>query len=148
MTNFEECVLAGNPIMESYPRQCNHLGTNFTENVGNIIEKQDLIRVSSPQPNATITSPLVVKGEARGTWFFEASFPITIVNWDGLIIGEGIAQADGEWMTEEFVPFTATVTYTFASTTPYNRGSIILKKDNPSGEPQFDDALEYPIKLQ
>lgn len=31
--NFEECVQAGNPVMESYPRQCRSNGTTFVENV-------------------------------------------------------------------------------------------------------------------
>lgn len=31
VTNFQECVDAGNPVMESYPRQCKHLDSTFTE---------------------------------------------------------------------------------------------------------------------
>ncbi len=31
VTNFEECVQAGNPVMESYPRQCRHGDNTFTE---------------------------------------------------------------------------------------------------------------------
>lgn len=31
VTNFEECLAAGNPAMESYPRQCIHEGTHYTE---------------------------------------------------------------------------------------------------------------------
>jgi hypothetical protein len=33
ITNFEECVNAGNPIMESYPRQCVANGVTFTEDI-------------------------------------------------------------------------------------------------------------------
>ena len=29
--SFEECVAAGNPVMESYPRQCMHGGRTFVE---------------------------------------------------------------------------------------------------------------------
>lgn len=36
VSNFEECVIAGNPIMESYPRQCRHEGENYIENISNI----------------------------------------------------------------------------------------------------------------
>jgi hypothetical protein len=107
--------------------------------------KNDLIVLTSPQPGTRITSPVTLTGKARGYWFFEASFPISVVNWDGLIIGEGIAQAQGEWMTEDFIPFTATIDFTFDPETPYNRGALILKKDNPSGDPSRDDALEIPV---
>ena len=31
ITNFEECVAAGNPVMESYPRQCSAYGKTFVE---------------------------------------------------------------------------------------------------------------------
>lgn len=105
----------------------------------------DLIIIDSPTPNQQVISPIIVTGKARGNWFFEASFPIVVTNWDGLIIGQGIATAQGEWMTAEFVPFTASITYTLPTDTPYNRGTLILKKDNPSGLPEHDDAREIPI---
>src|SRR3989338_698665 len=144
ITNFKECADAGNPIMESYPRQCITAdGPLFVEDIGNANEKADLIRLDAPQPGAVITSPLTVRGEARGTWFFEASFPLVLVDWDGKIIAEGYAQAQSDWMTEEFVPFEGTLTFTTPS---YGeRGALIAKKDNPSGLPEHDDALEIPI---
>lgn len=143
VTNFEECASAGNPIMESYPRQCRSGGKTFTENIGNELDIANLIRVSTPRPNQIISSPLIIEGEARGNWFFEASFPVVLTNWDGLIIAQGIATAKGDWMTTGFVPFTATLT--FKNPTYKNNGSLILKKDNPSGLPQNDNALEIPI---
>jgi hypothetical protein len=33
VTNFEECIEAGNPAMESYPRQCKHGDKTFTEEI-------------------------------------------------------------------------------------------------------------------
>ncbi len=113
-----------------------------------IDSKADLIVVDTPLRDATVTSPLTITGKARGTWYFEASFPIVVVDWDGLIIGEGHADAQGDWMTEDFVPFTATVSFTVATDTPYRRGAVILQKDNPSGLPEHDDALEIPIVLE
>lgn len=35
INSFEECVNAGNPIMESYPRQCKADGKTFVENMDN-----------------------------------------------------------------------------------------------------------------
>ncbi len=113
------------------------------EYFGNELEKIDLIRLSTPRPNETIKSPLQISGVARGGWFFEGSFPIFLVDWDGLIIAESFATAQGEWMTENFVPFTATLE--FKTPIYKNNGSLILKKDNPSGLPEHDDALEIPI---
>jgi hypothetical protein len=109
--------------------------------------KENLIRVFTPLVSSEVTSPIIVTGEARGTWFFEASFPISVVNWDGLIIGEGYATAQGEWMTEEFVPFVGVITYNLPVDSYSRNGTIIFRKDNPSGLPEHDDALEIPVRL-
>jgi hypothetical protein len=149
--SFEECVAAGNPVMESYPRQCTAKdGAHFTENIGNVLEKSDLIKLTSPLPNAELTSPVTITGEARGQWYFEASFPVFLTDWDGKIIAQGIASAQEDWMTTEFVPFTATLTYNTADISGQysNKGTLILKKDNPSGLPEHDDALEIPVFLK
>lgn len=123
-----------------------------------IDSKSDLIRVESPATMSTITSPLTVRGMARGNWFFEASFPVTLVNWDGLIIAEGYAtftpdpnDPESTWMTTEFIPFEGTLTFenpSFPNTEAKHfskRGAIIFQKDNPSGLPEHDDALEIPV---
>lgn len=105
---------------------------------------KDLIRLDYPAPEAQVTSPLLVKGEARGTWYFEGSFPVILTDWDGKIIGEGVAQAKGDWMSTKYVPFEVTLNYSI-DTTVSNRGSLILKKDNPSGLPENDDAFETSV---
>ncbi|MDO8569247.1 MAG: M14 family zinc carboxypeptidase [bacterium] len=120
----------------------------INKNIGNEFDKSDLIRLNNPRPNQVIQSPLTIKGEARGTWFFEASFPVVLTNWDGLIIAEGIATAKGNWMTTEFVPFEATLKFVVDKNAYSNRGFLILRKDNPSGLPEHDDSLEIPVLLQ
>ncbi len=104
---------------------------------------KDLVMLTSPTAGEYISSPVVIEGKARGNWFFEASFPVFVVDWDGLIIGQGIAQAEGEWMTTDYVPFRAEISFT--KSVVKNNGWIILKKDNPSGLPEHDDAFEVPI---
>lgn len=111
-----------------------------------IREHADLIRLASPTPYQVIESPLEITGRARGAWYFEASFPVVLVNWDGLIIAEGYATAEGEWMTEEFVPFSGTLEF---ETPDYGeRGALILQKHNASGLPEHDDALEVPVRFE
>jgi hypothetical protein len=93
-------------------------------------------------------------GEALGTWFFEGDFPVVLVNWDGLIIAEGYATVQGDdstgssqgWMTEDFVPFEAVIEFEKPS---YGKnGTLILRKDNPSGLPEHDNAIEIPILFE
>jgi len=143
ITSFTECVNAGFPVMESYPRQCRANNGLFVEEIGNELQQTNLIQLDYPRPNQMVSSPLRITGRARGYWFFEGSFPVVLTDWDGLIIAQGIATAQAEWMTEDFVPFTATLN--FAQPTYKNNGSLILQKDNPSGLPENDDALEVPI---
>ncbi len=145
VTNFEECVAEGGLVAESYPRQCRNGTQTFTENIGNELEKANLIRIDYPRPNQAITSPLVIRGEARGNWFFEASFPVFLTDWDGRIIAQGIATAKGEWMTTDFVPYEATLTFIVDKDVYSDRGTLILRKDNPSGLPANDDAMEIPV---
>lgn len=38
ISSFQECLDAGYPIMESYPRQCNAGGNNFVEDIAPIQE--------------------------------------------------------------------------------------------------------------
>ena len=118
------------------------------EDTGNAAQKAGLIRLTAPLPNATVSSPLTITGEARGYWYFEASFPVVLVDWDGRIIAQGIATAKDEWMTEEFVPFEATLTFVADKNVYSNRGALILQKDNPSGLPEYDDALEIPVVIK
>ncbi len=105
---------------------------------------KDLIRVDAPLPESVVSSPLVIRGAARGNWFFEASFPVVLTDWDGRIIAEGVAQAEGEWMTADYVPFMAQLTFV-PDTRVSDRGALILQKSNPSGLPEHDDALEFTV---
>ena len=41
INSFEECVKAGNPVMESYPRQCSADGNTFVEKVNIVVCSQD-----------------------------------------------------------------------------------------------------------
>lgn len=113
----------------------------------NELEKIDLIRINTPRPNQVITSPLLIKGEARGYWFFEGDFPVILTNWDGLIIAEGFVTTKEEWMTEDFITFEGTLEFEKPEIINgfSRRGTLILRKDNPSGLPEYDDALEIPV---
>jgi len=143
ITDFDSCVKAGNPIMESYPEKC-QAGNEVFVNEKNAVSQP--IILENFVANQEISSPLTIKGQALGNWFFEASFPVILTDWDGLIIAEGIATAQSDWMVEGHVPFE--VTLTFEKPTYKNNGSLIFRKDNPSGLPENDDYLELPIIFQ
>lgn len=101
------------------------------------------------KPGDKITSPLKITGESGGGWFFEGSFPVDLVDWDGRIIATGIAEAKGDWMTTSFVPFEAELTFAkpanLTNQDYAKRGAIIFRKDNPSDKRELDKAYELPI---
>ncbi len=103
------------------------------------------IRVMSPTVNATIKSPLKITGEAKGSWFFEASFPVKIVDIGGSVLGEGVAQAQGDSMTDEYVPFKAEIKFDINGSTG---GDIIFQKSNPSGLPENAGSFSFPILFE
>lgn len=108
-------------------------------------DKLDLIRIENVKDGATIKSPFIVRGEARGYWFFEASFPIRLYDGNGKEIAVVIAQAEDEWMTENFVPFRAELKFAAPAT---KEGVVVFQKDNPSGLPEHDDEVRIPIKFE
>lgn len=120
-----------------------------TTNLGNLAEKSDLIVVNQPYPhpypNGIVASPLTITGEARGTWYFEASFPVEMQDVDGNVLGQGHAEAIGNWMTEDFVPYTATLSFTVPA--GVTEGVLYLRKDNPSGLPANDDEAHFPVQF-
>lgn len=146
VANFDECVAAGNPVMESYPEQCrSKSGKTFSRNIGNELEKSNKIRVESPRPGEEILSPLQISGQARGLWFFEAEFLAKVTDEGGVVLGQGIMRAEGEWMTEEFVDFSGEIVFDRSERAS---GKLVLEKSNPSGLPENDEQLTIPIKLK
>src|SRR5688572_33316096 len=73
------------------------------EGGGQEIDEQTKLILETPDPDSIVSSPLRVAGKARGTWFFEGSFPLELQTKSGQSLATGIAQSSGEWMTEDFV---------------------------------------------
>jgi hypothetical protein len=103
----------------------------------------NLLTVDSLRNGDTVASPLTVTGSARGTWYFEASFPVEIKNASGTVIAQGPAQAQGDWMTQDYVPFS--ITLTFPAQAAGSHGTVVLHNDNPSGNPATAKSLEIPV---
>jgi hypothetical protein len=103
-----------------------------------------LIQVNLPLPNQKVTSPLKISGKAVGNWYFEASFPVKILDANGNMLGSAPAQAQGDWMTTDFVPFEVTITFDKPATAT---GTVALLKDNPSGLPEHDNSISIPVSF-
>lgn len=101
----------------------------------------DMISVDVTE-GSRLQSPVTITGEARGMWYFEASFPVRLLDGNGNEIAIAPAQAQDDWMTEEFVPFSVTLTFAQPSTPT---GTLVLENDNPSGLPENSKKIEIPV---
>ncbi len=110
------------------------------------VDEQNIIVVSSPISNAEVSSPLIVAGRARGSWFFEASFPIILLDQYGNVIAESHAAAQDIWQTNDFVKFIGNIQYN--NYIKGTKGTLLLKKDNPSGLPENDASIRIPVILK
>ena len=147
--SFEDCEGAGYAVMESYPRQCRTPdGRLFVEvlapSITYIKASKEKIVVDTPIPGGVVSKEFEIKGKAAG-WYFEASFPVKVLDKDGNVLWIGPAQAQGDWMTAEFVPFKVTAKITSTYTGP---ATLVLEKDNPSGLPENDASASFPITIK
>lgn len=164
--SFEDCKNAGYQIMESFPERCSTpdgrvfvnteqsatstppiSGTSTDPNGGTtgggVQTSHPNIRVDNVSPNQVIGSPITITGEAR-KWYFEASFPVELVDANGKRLAIGPAQAQGEWMTADFVPFRITLTFPRPTT---QTGTLIFRNDNPSGLPENQEEFRIPVRF-
>lgn len=104
------------------------------------------VMILSPLPNTLVSSPLSISGAVvGGGWFFEAVFPVKVLDGDGTVLGQGQAQALSDWTTTGTVPFGAKITF---SAPHYATGAILFAKDNPSGLPQNAEEFSVPVRFK
>lgn len=94
---------------------------------------------------SVIDGELNISGRLTGLWFFEADCQAEVYDYHGRKITQAIATATGEWMTEELVNFQAT--FSWPDGLEIEKAILVLIKDNPTGDPEHDDALVLPIRL-
>lgn len=148
--SFEDCKAAGYPVLEGAVRQCKTPdGRTYAEEILPKITYSnasvDLIKIDTPFPGAVTGKEFSVKGSARGTWFFEASFPVELRDANNVVIASGPAHADGDWMTENFVPFSIDLKVPDAF---MGKATLYLRKDNPSGLPENEASASFPITVE
>ncbi|MEN9338134.1 MAG: hypothetical protein RIQ41_448 [Candidatus Parcubacteria bacterium] len=150
ITSYKECKEAGFPVMESYPEQCmtsdgrTFVNEKVVATTSPEIVVSDALRGVNIARDQRVTSPLVITGEARGYWYFEASFPAELLDGNGVRIALAPLQATADWMTTEFVPFKGTLSFVQPDTAT---GTLILRNDNPSGLPERSYEVRIPVSF-
>lgn len=103
----------------------------------------DVINLNIKNPDGHISSPFTLTGSVRGNWYFEASFGVQLKSSSGAVIATVPATATSDWMTSAYVPFKAGLV--FPAQPAGSKGTLVLRKDNPSGLPENDQALIIPV---
>lgn len=126
----------------------------FTFSSGEKIKKEeitykqatsDMIRVELPFPGVVTGKTFTVIGEARGMWYFEGSFPVTVLDKNGNPLVTTYATAQDEWMVEGFVPFKSEIK---APESYIGPATLILMRNNASGLPEHDAEISFPFTIE
>lgn len=108
-------------------------------------EKGVTLTLTSPERSGNVTSPLSVAGSVPGAWSHEGQFTLRLLNADSNVLAEGAATLDGDWMSENQVPFSASLTFT--APVAGSMGLLVLEKANPSGLQDNADSVTVPIQF-
>ena len=93
-----------------------------------------------------ISSPLSISGQALGTWFFEASFPVILLDAHGNVLAQTPTVALTDWMTTDYVPFEVELLFVKPEGTAF--GTLVFKKDNPSGLPENKESWSILVSFK
>ncbi len=104
------------------------------------------IATSSLKAGQLVQPPLRLEGTVTGGgWFFEATFPIRIVDADGTVLGTTTARAEGDWVSTGTVPWSAMLDFGAAHSAT---GTVVFMSDNPSGDPAKAKVFSVPIRFK
>ncbi|MBU4480338.1 hypothetical protein KKG48_02765 [Patescibacteria group bacterium] len=74
VNNFEDCVKMGNPVMESYPRQCRSGENVFSEKIASILSQKDALGIAQKNKECSSVGVLTDKtnyNEITKTWWID-----------------------------------------------------------------------------
>jgi len=102
------------------------------------------IVIFTPKVKSEIISPLKIEGKVRGSWLFEATMPVKLLNDKGEEMTVGYIQATEDWMTEDFVPFKGEISFVSKEE---GEGMLVFQNDNPSGLPENEKEFRMPVRI-
>jgi hypothetical protein len=118
-----------------------NLKMNNSENPG----ENDGLRLFNLLPNALISSPIAIMGEIPGTWYFEGSFSVVLIDDNDMVLGSAIATAQSDSMTTEPVIFTLPLNF---NNTNSVKGYLVLEKANPSDLEENNKSIMWPVRFK
>ena len=151
-TNIEKFVSEGENFVSSSPAKNNQVATSTDDKKSEVATASSTSEATgtpettgpimeSPKSGSTVNSPLMVRGQAPGGWFFESSLPIKLVDNQGRTIAQAAGLANGNSLTDKLVPFSTLLEFETTATSGY----LIISNDNPSGISDYSKSVSFPI---
>lgn len=104
-----------------------------------------VLKITSPAQDSPVAGPLTVLGQVPGSWSFEGQFPVVLKDQSGNVLAQASAKLSGEWMTDQLVPFSASVP--FEPPAGNQTGTLELQNANPSGLADKADSVSLPVRF-
>jgi hypothetical protein len=142
--SYEACVLAGYAVETTSPRRCKAGNITYEEQVAPQSLTEPVV-FSNFAPGQLLVSNALIKGKALGSWFFEGSFPVRVLDDQGAVVTATTAHADGNWMSSDYVPFSLNIAFAPPKSTA---GYVEFAKDNPSGLPGSEALVRVPVRFK
>jgi hypothetical protein len=99
--------------------------------------------ITTPGPNARVTSPLAVSGRAPAGWFFENQLPVQLLDPQGAVIAQAPATPRINWTEPGDKDYDATLTFTVTRETP---ATLVVMQDMPGeGEEPKQTRIEVVL---
>ena len=95
----------------------------------------------SPKPNSKIGCDFVLAGKMPGQWFFENSFPFSILV-DGKEVMKGSVESNDDYTVEEILSFSKSISCKEGC---MGDAEIVLRNENPSDLPEYSDEYRIPV---
>ena len=109
-----------------------------------VIIDNDLVSFSIAN-NSSVHGILSFNGVVQGGYFSEGSMPINVLDFNKNLLKNSNVMTKSDWMTSGPVNFEGKIDF---SGLPKGPAFIELKKDNPSGLPEYDKSILIPIIIQ
>ncbi len=108
-------------------------------------EKGQKLYLDNIKSGDTVDIGYEVKGEVLGSWFFEGSFPVRVLNIQGEVVSSLVASTSDDWMKETTVPFSIVINFPLEQ-----EGAYVLQfeKSNPSGLDENSDIAKVAITIK
>lgn len=126
-------------------RQLTNICDDNTEVLDLESEKGTKLTLNGINQGDSVEMGTVLTGSIVGNWYFEAEFPVRVLNSNMEIVDTLVARAQDDWMTDEMVPFELELDFDL---TEVSEITLRFEKSNPSDLEENADHIDFNIVVE